>query len=59
MRTDEQIMLEARRIKEDPDWPLHATRIVSVFTGNGWENVEYEEPDAIEMLSYIGWSDDE
>ena len=59
MRTDEQIMLEARMIKEDPNWPLHTTRIVSVFTGTEWEDVEYDEPDAIEMLSYIGWSDDE
>ena len=56
---DDELLLEARRIKEDPTWTINATRTVNVFTGIRWEDVEYEEPDAIEMLNFVGWSDDE
>ena len=58
-RDDADILLEARIIKEDPLWYLDTVRTICVFTGVEWEDVEYEEPDTIEMLSYIGWSDDE
>ena len=58
-RDDADILLEARIIKEDPLWYLDTVRTICVFTGVEWEDVEYEEPDAIEMLNFVGWSDDE